>query len=61
MCGSLSSWGRWCTCDVCDFGEEMLVDHCRMWEVVLTVGVKRSQSDWWSLKGRRSRWRQKPC
>ncbi len=24
-------------------------------------GVKRLQSDWWSLKGRRSRCRQKPC
>jgi hypothetical protein len=34
----------------------------RMWEVVvLTEGVKRSQSDWWSLKGRRSQWRRKPC
>ena len=35
--------------------------HCRVWEVVLTEGVKRLQSDWWSLKGRRSRWRGKPC
>ena len=35
--------------------------HCRMWEVVLTEGVKRSHSDWWSLKSRRSRCRQKPC
>jgi hypothetical protein len=34
---------------------------CRMWEVVLIEGVKRSQSDWWSLKGRRSRCRQKLC
>ena len=34
---------------------------CRIWEVVLTEGVKRSQSDWWRLKGRRSRCRQKPC
>ena len=33
--------------------------HCRMWEVVLIEGVKRSQSDWWSLKGRRSRCRLK--
>jgi len=35
--------------------------HCRMWEVVLTEGVKRLQSDWWSLKGRRSQWRRKSC
>ena len=34
---------------------------CRMWEVVLTEGVKRSHSDWCSLKGRRSRCRRKPC
>ena len=34
---------------------------CRMWEVVLIEGVKRSQSNWWSLKGRRSRCRRKPC
>ena len=34
---------------------------CRMWEVVLTEGVKRSHSDWCSLKGRRSRCRQKLC
>ena len=34
---------------------------CRMWEVVLMEGVKRLHSDWCSLKGRRSRCRQKPC
>ncbi len=34
---------------------------CRMWEVVLTEGVKRSHNDWCSLKGRRSWCRQKPC
>ena len=34
---------------------------CRMWEVVLTEGVKRLHSDWCSLKGRRSRCRRKPC
>ena len=35
--------------------------HCRMWEVVLIEGVKRSQSDWWSLKDSRSRCRRKQC
>ena len=30
MCGSFSSWGRWCACDVCDFREEMLVS---LWNV----------------------------
>ena len=34
---------------------------CGMWEVVLKEGVKRSQSDWWSLKGSRSRCRRKQC
>ena len=34
--------------------------HCRMWEVGLTEGVKRWQSNWWSLKGRRSLCRRKP-
>ena len=34
---------------------------CRMWEVVLAGGMKRSQHDWWSLKGRRSQCKQKPC
>ena len=24
---------------------------CRMWEVVLTEGVKRLQSDWWTMEG----------
>jgi hypothetical protein len=34
---------------------------CKMWEVVLIEGVKSLQSDWWSLKGRRSRCRRKLC
>jgi len=34
---------------------------CRMWELVFTGGMKRSQHDWWSLKGRRSQCKQKPC
>ena len=34
---------------------------CRMWEVVLAGGMKRLQHDWWSLKGRRSQCKQKPC
>mgnify|MGYP006866090024 CR=1 FL=1 len=25
MCGSLGSWGRWCTGNVCNFWEEVLV------------------------------------
>ena len=35
--------------------------HCKIWEVVLIKGGKRSQSDWWSLKGRRSWCRRKSC
>ena len=33
---------------------------CRMWDVGFTEGVQRSQSDWRSLKGGRSRCRRKP-
>ena len=46
---------------ICAIDGRRCWNRCRMWEVGLVDVWKRLLRDWWSLKGRRSWWRRKPC